>query len=78
MIVGLLLIPCLREELAQDRAGQFMLGDQKIRQHLELVIDREKVLFDDLTVLSNDHLEENALLSPEELTMITYDLSHSF
>lgn len=55
-----------------------MLDDQKKRQHLELVIDREKVLFDDLTVLSNDHLEENTLLSPEELTMDAHDLSHSF
>lgn len=43
-------------------------------QHLEQVIDAEKMQFDDLTVLSDDQ-DEGSSLDPEELAEDTYDLS---
>ena len=43
---------------------------------MDQVIDGEKVLFDDLTVLSNDHLEAETPLEREESKADSHDLSH--
>lgn len=59
------------------KTQQVKLADQNEKQHLEQEIDREKVQFDDLTVLSNDHPEVEMPLEGDESMANSYDLSRS-
>lgn len=59
--------------------GLVKLDDQNEKQHLKQAVDHEKVLFDDLTVLSNNQLEAEIFLNPRALTVVaSHDLSSSF
>ncbi len=53
------------------------MDERDEKQHVEQAIDCEKVLFDNLTVLSNDHLEAETPLETEESMADSHDLSRS-